>query len=105
VALVNEIEPLATEYERELSDTEVVALAVDVNRRIGTLLQQGAHMPMQEIENHHIIGLLEQFIGPDESMRVREWHLTWLDRKLDEAEAAVRVTMVQGLDLLNGIQP
>jgi hypothetical protein len=94
-------EGASTEYERQLSDTEVVALAVLCDQRIAALLNQGVAMPMQEIENHHIIGLLEQFIGPHESIRVREWHLTWLDRMLDKAEATARAHVLGALDLLN----
>lgn len=87
----------ATEYTRELSDVELVGLAVDVQRRVDQLISQGAPMPMQEIENHHIIGLLEAFVGPEDSLRVKEWHLTWLDRKLDQAEAAMRVHLLRQL--------
>lgn len=84
----------ATEYVRTLDDTQLVGLALDVDRRTRALLAQGVPLPMQEIENHHIIGLLECFIGPEESMRVREYHLSWLDRRLDMAEAAVRMQLL-----------
>jgi hypothetical protein len=94
---VPEKDRAANEFERSLTDTELVGLAVDVQSRVDLLIQQGAPMPMQEIENHHIIGLLECFVGPDESLRVKEWHLSWLDRKLDQAEAAMRVHFLQAL--------
>ena len=84
-------EDAANGYVRELSDLELFGLAVDVQRRVDLLMSQGAPVPLQEIENHHIIGLLECFVGPEESLRVKEWHLSWLDRKLDQAEAAMRV--------------
>lgn len=90
-----EAEP--TEYVRALNDGQLVGLALDVQRRVDGLIQQGAPMPMQEIENHHIIGLLECFVGREESLRVKEWHLSWLDRKLDQAEAAMRVHFLQAL--------
>jgi hypothetical protein len=83
----------ATEYVRELNDAQLVGLAVHVGQRVSALLAQGVNLPMQQVENHHLIGLLECFVGPEESMRVREWHLTWLDRKLDAVEAAQRMAV------------
>jgi len=88
----------ATEYERQLSDPELAALAIDVQSRISALLAQGVPLPMQEIENHHLIGLLECFVGREESLRVREWHLSWVDRMLDQTEAAIRMRMIGLLD-------
>lgn len=89
-----EREPEASSYERTLTDAELVGLALDVQRRTAALLAQGVPLPMQEIENHHIIGLLECFIGPDQALTVREWHLTWLDRMLDKADAAIRMQVL-----------
>ena len=88
----------ATEYVRQLDNAQLVGLLLDVNQRTQRLLAQGANLPMQQIENHHLIGLLECFVGPEESLRVREWHLTWLDRKLDDVEAAIRMQMLGLLD-------
>lgn len=88
----------ATEYERQLDDAQLVGLALEVQGRVSALLSQGVNLPMQQIENHHLIGLLECFVGPDESLRVREWHLSWLDRKLDTIEATIRLGLMADLD-------
>jgi hypothetical protein len=93
-----EKETEATAYERELSDDQLLALAGHVGARVSALLGQGVNLPMQQIENHHLIGLLECFVGPDESLRVREWHLTWLDSKLDAIEAQMRMQMLSALN-------
>lgn len=88
----------ATEYVRELTDEQLVGLTVMVSQRVATLLGQGVPLPMQEIENHHLIGLLECFVGPEEAMRVREWHLSWLDRRLDAVEAGLRMQLLGMMD-------
>jgi len=87
----------ATAYERELTDEQLLALAGNIGARVSALLSQGVNLPMQQIENHHLIGLLECFVGPDESLRVREWHLSWLDNKLDAIEAQMRLSVVESL--------
>lgn len=81
-------------YERELSDAELVVLTTSVIARTSALLSQGANLPMQTIENHHVIGLLEALLGPEESLLVKEWHLTWLDRMLDQVEGAMRAHLL-----------
>lgn len=88
----------ATEYERVLDNAQLVGMTLDVQRRIQTLLGQGVPLPMQQIENHHLTGLLECFVGPEESLRVREWHLMWVDRQLDAVEAQMRMQMLGILD-------
>lgn len=88
----------ATEYERTLSDEQLVGFAVEIGGRVQALLQQGVPLPMQEIENHHLIGLLECFVGPEDSLRVREWHLNWLDNMLDQVEGQLRARMLTMLD-------
>lgn len=98
----SETEIEATEYLRVLDDAQLVGLAGHIAARIGALLGQGVNLPMQQIENHHLIGLLECFVGPEESMRVREWHLSWLDNKLDAIEAQMRM---QVFTSLNGDAP
>jgi hypothetical protein len=90
--------PEATEYVRELSDVELVGLAGDLQRRAIQLAQQGIEMPMQQLENHHIIGLLEMFIGPEDALRVREWHLTFVDRYFDMREGELRMRMLSVFD-------
>lgn len=90
--------PEATEYERQLTDEQLVGLAADLQRRAIALTSSGVDLPMQQLENHHIIGLLEQFIGPEESLRVREWHLTFVDRYFDMREAEMRMRMLSVLD-------
>jgi hypothetical protein len=87
----------ATEYLRKLDDKELVALAVHIQGRVSAMLAQGVPLPMQQIENHHLIGLLECFVGPEESLRVREWHLSWVDRQLDGVEATIRMRMIESL--------
>lgn len=89
-----EKEAEATEYERVLNDTELLVLNVDIQHRISAMLGQGVPLPMQQIENHHLIGLLECFVGPEESLRVREWHLMWVDRQLDQVDAQIRAQML-----------
>lgn len=96
----------AANYRRELSDVELVQLGLDVDRRVLALASQGLAIPADQITSHLVIGLLEQIIGPEESLRVREWHLTWLDRQLDRAEGELRAAMIGNLDVLNGaVQP
>ena len=50
---------------------------------------------MSLIENHHVLGLVESLVGPDVSLRVREWHLTWVDRQLDNVEAQLRTRLLE----------
>ncbi len=91
------VETEATEYVRELDDKQLVGLAVDIGQRVSALQSQGLALPMAQIENHHLIGLLECFVGPAESLRVREYHLVWLDGKLDEIEAQMRMQVLADL--------
>jgi hypothetical protein len=103
VAVVTEqIDTEAIEYVRELDDAQLVALAGHIGARVSALAAQGVALPMQQIENHHLIGLLECFVGPEESLRVREWHCVWLDQKLDAIEAQMRM---QVFTSLNGDAP
>lgn len=90
------------EYERQLDDTQLVLLTEDVNRRVQALLQQGVPLPMAQIENHHLIGLLEVMVGRAKSLRVKEWHLVWVDAQLDNVETEVRLRMS---GLLDGVEP
>jgi hypothetical protein len=85
----------AAEYIRELSDAELVTLAGSVATRTQAFLSQGVPLPVGQIENHHLLGLLECLIGPEESLTVREWHLTWVDRQLDAVEAQVRTRLLE----------
>jgi hypothetical protein len=105
---VIEIDTEAVEYERTLTDEQLVGLSVTISQRVQALLGQGVPLPMQQIENHHLIGLLECFVGPEDSLRVREWHLNWVDRQLDAVEAQVRAQVLQtpGLeDMLRDVRP
>jgi hypothetical protein len=87
-----------TEYQRTLSDEQLVGFSVEISRRVQSLLGQGVPLPMQEIENHHLIGLLDCLVGPEDSMRVREWHLSWLDEMLDQVEGQLRARALTVLD-------
>jgi hypothetical protein len=105
VALVTEQKEVeATEYERELTDEQLVGLAVHVGTRVTVVsaalaqLNPPQSLPMQQIENHHPIALLECFVGPEEALRVREFHLTWVDRMLDQVEAGLRMQAFAVLD-------
>lgn len=82
------------EYVRHLDDDELLLLSVDVTRRFQALVSQGVPLPVAQIENHHLLGLLEAMVGPELSMKVREWHLLWLDRQLDNVEAQVRTQLL-----------
>jgi hypothetical protein len=88
----------ATEYERTLTDEQLVGFSVEISQRVQSILSQGVPLPMQEIENHHIIALLECFIGSEESLRVREFHLSWLDNMLDQVEGQLRARALTMLD-------
>jgi hypothetical protein len=88
----------ATEYVRELSDEQLVGLTVEIGRRITSLNERKVLLPMQQIENHHLIGLLECFVGPEDALRVREWHLTWLDRYLDAVDTQERMREFLAID-------
>lgn len=81
-------------YVRRLSDDDLAMLAAEVTRRFQALLAQGVPVPVAQIENHHLLGLLEAMCGPTLSLKVREWHLSWLDRQLDEVEAQVRSHLI-----------
>lgn len=93
-----ELDAEASQHVRELSDTELAALTVDVYRRMAALDSQGIPIPLEQISNHYVVGLLEALVGPDEALRVREWHLTWMDKKFDMLEAALRMRMLGILD-------
>jgi hypothetical protein len=95
-------DPISPTYARELTNAELAALALDVDRRMIAVQQQGAVLPLGSIENHLVIGLLERLLGEDEALTVREWHLTWLDRQLDNLEAQIRQATIANLDVLNG---
>lgn len=97
MAVVNErdLDADPNEYKRQLDDEQLATLAADVNRHTQALLAQGVPLPMPQIENHHVIGLLEMFIGRAKSLRVREWHLLWLARQLDEVEAQMRAHLLE----------
>lgn len=84
----------ATEYVRELTDEQLVALDTAVTARTILLMNQGVPVPLELIRSHHLIGLLEAVAGPEISLRVREWHLTWADRQFDKAEAQLRAQML-----------
>lgn len=88
----------ATEYVRELTDEQLVGLAVDLQCRAAALAQQGAPLPMAQLENHHLIGLLEQLVGREDALRVKEWHLMFVDRYFDQVEAELRMRMLSALD-------
>jgi hypothetical protein len=97
VAVVNETRPEevgSADYSRTLDDAQLVALAQHVDRRTQAILAQGVPLPVSQIENHHLIGLLEAMVGKAKSLRVREWHLSWVDRMLDEVEATMRAQML-----------
>ena len=96
--------PEPTEYVRQLDDAQLVALAVHVQERIAALVGQGVPLPMGQIENHNLVGLLEALAGPELSLRVREWHLTWVDRQLDQAETVLRMRLLES-GLLDGAGP
>jgi hypothetical protein len=97
MAVVNETqaaEVTSAEYQRQLTDEQLVALGEHVSRRMQALLSQGVPLPVAQIENHHLIGLLEAMVGKAKSLRVREWHLSWVDRSLDDVEATMRAQML-----------
>lgn len=86
------------EYERELDDKQMVALAVDLARRGEALQSQGIFIDMVAIANHHLIGLLEFLVGEDEADRIKEWHLSFVDRHIDQQEARARAALLTRLD-------
>jgi hypothetical protein len=88
----------STEYVRTMSDDKLDAFAEEMNRRIGALLSQGVPLPISEINDHYIIGLLEIFLGEAESSRVREWHLLWTEEQIDTVETELRMRMIGMLD-------
>ena len=88
----------ATEYVRTLTDAELVGLALDLQRRAAALAQSGYPLPMQQLENHHLIGLLEHLVGREDALRVKEWHMTFVDRYFDQIEAEQRMRMLSALD-------
>jgi hypothetical protein len=99
VAVVNETttqeaETTSAEYVRQLDDAQLVELGEHVSRRMAALLSQGVPLPVAQIENHHLVGLLEAMVGKAKSLRVREWHFSWLDRQLDGVEATMRAQML-----------
>ena len=82
-------------YDRQLDDAQLADFATDINSRVQTLLGQGVPLPMSQIENHHLIGLIEVLVGRAKSLRVREWHLVWVDRQLDEVEGQMRAQLIK----------
>jgi len=92
----------ATEYARELDDAQLVALTGNIRARVEALAAQGVALPMAQIENHLLIGLLGCMVGTEESLRVREWHLSWMDRQLDHVESEVRTQLLKSGVIPNG---
>jgi len=82
----------------QLSAAEVAALAVAVQERINVLIGQGVPLPLAQMETHYVIGLLEELLGAERSLKVKEWHLSWVDRQLDAVEAQMRIQMLTGLE-------
>ena len=62
--------------------------------RINRLLSQGLPLPVAQIENHYMVGLLEKLLGADESAEVLDWHLDWVNERLDDIEAKMREQMI-----------
>jgi len=91
-------------YTRTLDDAQLVALAANVNARVQAVLAQGVPLPMSQIETHHLLGLLEALVGPEDSLRVREWHLVWLDTQLDNVEAQMRARLLDS-GIFDGAAP
>ncbi|HUO47997.1 MAG TPA: hypothetical protein VMU09_04105 [Acidimicrobiales bacterium] len=92
--------------DREMTAAEVAGFALDVQSRINLLIQQGVLLPLGQMENHYVIGLLEELLGAQRSLRVKEWHLSWVDRQLDTVEAQVRMQSLANLEAAaNGRQP
>jgi hypothetical protein len=106
MAVVNDAKAAveSSDYRRQLDDAQLVAFAAEVDRRTQALLAQGVPLPVAQIENHLLIGLLEQLVGRAKALRVREWHLTWVDRQLDEVEAVMRAQLLQS-GLFGGADP
>lgn len=86
--------PEATQYVRVLDNAQLVGMAVDLQRRAATLAAQGVPLPMAQLENHHLIGLLDCLVGAEESLRVKEWHLMFVDRYFDQIEAEQRIKLL-----------
>jgi hypothetical protein len=38
---------------------------------------------------------LECLVGPEDSERVREWHLVWVEAQLDNVEAQMRARLLE----------
>lgn len=83
---------------RPLTAPEVAALALDVQTRCNNLTAQGVPLPTDQMEHHLIIGLLEELLGPDRSLKVKEWHLSWVDNQLDKVEASLRMGALAGME-------
>jgi len=92
------------EYVRVLDDAQLLALAGQIDSRISALVSQGVQLPLAAFENHHLTGLLEGIAGRDLALTIREWHLTWVDQVLDQAEAAVRTRLLESgvFEAVNG---
>jgi len=60
------------------------------DERTNRLLAQGVPVPLPQIENHLIVGLLEKLLGQDAADEVMEWHLDWVNERYDQIEAQMR---------------
>lgn len=69
---------------------EAATRALQTDDRTNALLSQGIPVPVTQIENHYIIGLLEKLLGPEETVEVLEWHLDWVNARYDQIEAEMR---------------
>ena len=69
---------------------EVASRSLQTDDRTNALLAQGIPVPVAQIENHYIVGLLEKLLGPEESTEVLDWHLEWVNERYDAIEAKMR---------------
>ena len=105
VAVVSDENPTGLYgYVRQLDDDQLVVMGENVALRIQALLAQGIPIPMAQIENHHLLGLLESLAGAELANNVREWHLLWTDGQLDAIEAEMRLRLLDS-GLFDGAGP
>jgi hypothetical protein len=73
-----------------VSPEKVTLRALGTDERTNRLLAQGIPVPLSQIENHYIVGLLEKILGAHRSAEVLDWHLDWVNERYDQIETQMR---------------
>lgn len=86
--------PPRKHIETGVTQLEAATRQLQTDDRVNRLLAQGVPLPLAQIENHYVVGLLEKLLGTEESTEVLDWHLEWVNDRLDQIEAQMRAQLL-----------